>query len=51
MLEYTDVPVLTQIISSLCREFGLESSMLKSSSGKKVEKCDYEKMTLPEKQV
>ena len=51
MLEHIDVLMLTQIISSLCREFRLEFLMLKSSLGKKGEKYDYEKMTLLEKQV
>jgi len=51
MLEHIDVLMLTRIISSLCREFGPEFPMPKNSLGKKVEKYDYEKMTVLEKQV
>ena len=50
MLERIDVLTLTRIISSLCREFGPQFPMPKSSLGKKVEKYDQEKMILPEKQ-
>ena len=49
MLEHIDVPMMTQISSSLCREFGLEFPVLKSSLGKRLKNMIMKKW-LPEKQ-